>query len=353
MIAQATAEPVQTTVERPWRRGIGTGAGIFLGLVLLVAAWAKALDPTGFAEQIHAQRIDGIVPGVPASALALVALGLEVGLGAALLLGIRRLWVLVPASLLIAFFLFLTGRAYWLSLHGVLPQEAGCGCFGNLVERSPAEAFWQDVALLVPALALSFLGRGRGPAGGQQGLPRLRLALVLLLTAAAIGFAWKAPALPLDDFATRLRPGVSLSSLCASGAGEGKDRVCLDTVAPFLVEGDHVVILADLDDPAFQAAVPRINSYVAASGGADLVVLATADAEHQRAFFWRFAPAFDTHEAPAPLLRPLYRRLPRSFEVHAGRVTRTWSGLPPLQKPAAATTSSTRSPAAGDSAPEV
>ena len=350
MIAQATAQPALTTAPRPWRRGIGTGAGIFLGLVLLVAAWAKALDPAAFAEQIHAQGIDRLVPGMPAATLALVALGLEVGLGLALVLGIRRLWVLVPATLLVAFFLFLTGRTYWLSLHGVLPQEAGCGCFGNLVERSPAEAFWQDVALLVPALALAFLGRRRGD---ERGVPKLRLAVVVLLTAATIVFAWKAPGLPLDDLATRLKPGVAVKAICASGTGDEAARVCLDTVAPFLTEGDHVVVLADLDDPAFQAAVPRLNSYIAANGGADVVVLATADAEHQRAFFWRFAPAFETHEAPAPLLRPLYRRLPRSFEVRGGRVVRTYSGLPPLPAAAGPTASSTRPPAAGDSAPEV
>jgi hypothetical protein len=34
------------------------------------------------------------------------------------------------------------------------------------------------------------------------------------------------------------------------------------------------------------------------------------------------------HETPQALLRPLYRRLPRSFRVEDGRVTATWAGLP-------------------------
>ena len=34
--------------------------------------------------------------------------------------------------------------------------RAGCGCFGNLVQRTPAEAFWQDLLLLVPPLLLAF-----------------------------------------------------------------------------------------------------------------------------------------------------------------------------------------------------
>ncbi len=46
-------------------------------------------------------------------------------------------------------------------------------------------------------------------------------------------------------------------------------------------------------------------------------------------FRWTQAPIFEVREAPATLLRPLYRRLPRSFEVADGAVTATWPGLPP------------------------
>src|SRR6185503_18282754 len=102
-------------------------------------------------------QTEGLAFLLSAQSVALLALALEVGLGLALLLGVRRLWVLVPAALLVAFFLFLTGRAYWRSAHG-LEVDAGCGCFGNLVERSPAEAFYQDLLMLVPALLLAFVG---------------------------------------------------------------------------------------------------------------------------------------------------------------------------------------------------
>ena len=81
----------------------------------------------------------------------------EVGLGVALLLDLRRRSVLVPATLLVALFVFLTARTYWRATHGGLSaaDAASCGCFGNLVERTPAEAFWQDLLMLVPALALA------------------------------------------------------------------------------------------------------------------------------------------------------------------------------------------------------
>ena len=140
--------PLSSPSYRPPRRlgrAIGTLGGCVLGGILLVAVWGKALDPAAFAEQIHADGLDRLLP---AGVLALLALALEAGIGLALLLAVRRLWVLVPASLLVVFFLLLNGRAYWLAAHGQAAAAASCGCFGNLVQRTPAEAFWQDLALL-------------------------------------------------------------------------------------------------------------------------------------------------------------------------------------------------------------
>ena len=49
----ATARP-----ERPLLWWIGTFAGAFLGVVLLVAVWAKMLDPMSFAEHIRQEKLD-------------------------------------------------------------------------------------------------------------------------------------------------------------------------------------------------------------------------------------------------------------------------------------------------------
>ena len=57
-----------------WARGLGTLGAAFLGLVLLVAAWAKALDPLAFAQQIHSEKLDFLLS---APAVALLALGGE------------------------------------------------------------------------------------------------------------------------------------------------------------------------------------------------------------------------------------------------------------------------------------
>jgi len=324
-----------------WACRVGTAAAVFLGAVFLVATWAKAIDPGSFVEQV---RLEGLDFALPAVAVAWIALALEAGVGFGLLVALRRLWVLVPAAALVVFFLGLTARAWYLSAHGLREDAAGCGCFGNLVERSPAEALWQDLLLLGVPMALAFVGR---PRGGRT-FPPLRTALVVAGALATLGLAWKAPELPLDDLATRLSPGVEVAALCA---GRAEERVCLDTLAPELAAGEHLVVLADLEAPAFTGAVDALNDYAVEArgrGGAPLVVLSSAPPEVHRGFFWRWGPVFEVREVPEALLAPLYRRLPRSFRAVDGRVEETWSGLPPAAVPAEA--SAEREPAPGGEA---
>ncbi len=324
--SQRPAGDATTASAAPrWLRLAGILGGVFLGTVLLVAAWAKALDPAAFAEQITAEGLDFLLP---AATVALLALALEVGLGGALVLAIRRWWVLLPTAALVVFFLFLTGRTYVRHLQGIEPEVASCGCFGNLVQRTPGEAFWGDVLLMVPALLLAFLARDRGP------WPRARLAAVTALTAGAVALAWKAPDLPLDDLATRLRPGVDPLAFCAGAAGDGLE-VCLDGILPELADGEHVVIVADVTAEAFGDRVERLNEYHWAGSGPNLWVLTGNTEEELFGFRFGTGPAFELRETPPALLRPLYRTLPRSFLVRGGRVVETWGGLPPLDHLAA------------------
>ena len=321
----AASDETADSIPPRWQRAAGVAGGVFLGGVLLVAAWAKALDPAAFADQITSEGLDFLLP---AAAVAAIALALEVGLGGALVLGIRRRWNLLPAAGLVVFFLFLTGRAYARHLQGIEPTGASCGCFGNLIQRTPGEAFWGDALLMVPALLLAFVALDRGP------WPRVRLAAVAALTAAAVALAWKAPDLPLDDLATRLRPGVDPGTLCAGAADDGLE-VCLDGILPELADGEHVVILADVTGEAFGTSVERLNEYHWAGSGPGLWVLTGNTEEELFGFRFGTGPAFELRETPPALLRPLYRTLPRSFLVRGGRVVETWAGLPPLDELAA------------------
>jgi uncharacterized membrane protein YphA (DoxX/SURF4 family) len=308
----------------PWRRSIAaTGAGI-VGGTLLVGAWGKVLDPVAFAQTL---KLEGITSWLgsgwyPPAVPALLVVAIEVLLGALLVLGVRYPATLVTTGLLVAFFLFLTGRAFWRDAQGIVAGDpASCGCFGNLLDRSPREAFFQDLALLVPGLLLATLALPQKHTLGR------RVALAWLITAAAVTVGWFAPRLPLENLSTRLRPGRELSSICA---GRGEERLCLPTLIPELAKGRHVVVLLDLEREGMEGDVESLNNYWLANQSPRLWVLSAATAEQNRAFFWKHGPAFEVREAPPSLLRPLYRTLPRSFLVWDGKVSETWSGLPPI-----------------------
>ncbi|MEO1366758.1 MAG: MauE/DoxX family redox-associated membrane protein, partial [Acidobacteriota bacterium] len=72
-----------------WRRYLSIAGSVMLGLVFLVAAWAKSIDPESFASQIRGEGLEILLP---ASAIALFALFLEWALGVALVLAVRWRW---------------------------------------------------------------------------------------------------------------------------------------------------------------------------------------------------------------------------------------------------------------------
>ncbi len=347
-VLPATPAPAVVPAGSPWPGRLGYLGAAFLGGVLLVAAYSKAIDPEAFAQQIVREGL--ALFGSPfAWAVGMVAV--EVGLGVALLLNLRRRSVLVAATLLVGLFVFLTARTYWRAAYGLLtPEElASCGCFGNLIERTPAEAFWQDLLMLVPALALAWVGRPAfaGTTAGVPGRRRSRVATALAgvaALAALVGgtFAALAPGLPLDDLATRLRPGTALTEICA---GAEEERICLDGIVHGLGSGSHWVVLADIRAADFPALAESLNRYTLLGRQPAIAVLADFSQDERMELFWRVAPAFELHELPPAMLRPLYRKLPRTFFVEEGRVTRTFPGLPEeIASPAGSNDSRTDTP---------
>lgn len=294
---------------------------IFLGLVFLVAGVAKVVDPESFAEIVKAE---GLVFVVPAIGVAMLAIALEIGLGLALVWGPRSRAILWVSTALVLGFLFLTGRAYVDHLRGAAGSTHSCGCFGNLVDRSPSAAFWQDVSMLVPALALAWLAPGRS--NGPRAIRRWIAAAVG--TVGAVGFAIAAPSLPLDDFVTRLHVGDPVKQICTDALGK---RICLADAVPPLAEGSHVVVLANLDDPGLRRELVEFNAYAADGVGPQLWVLVGADKAEIAKYCLTAGASCPVMNVPMALLRPLYRRLPRSFLVTDGRVEKVWNGLPPFR----------------------
>jgi hypothetical protein len=296
------ATPLVASATRPWLRWIGAAAGVLLGLVLLYSAWGKALDPHGTGE-IYARR--GLLPASLAGLVVMSAVAVEAALGLALLFNLRRSPLLALATLMMTAFFALTA---WEYVHP--PADgSGCGCFGNLISRTPGQAALQDGFFVVLAL-LAWLGRPARVAPRRWAVPAAGFVV-------AFAFAALAPRFVGDDTATRLAPGVKVASLR------------LDEIVPEAQRGTSLVLLIDRGDATTKAAVPRINELlVLKNGPCGVFALAEPNAELATSFTWEAGPAFDVREAPYSLLKPLYRTLPRAFLVTDGVVVRTWTGLP-------------------------
>lgn len=289
----------------PWWSRVAAACGPLaargLGALLLVAGFAKAVDPRAFADDIAA-----LVPLPPAAAggVALTILSLEAGLGAALATGERAASTLLLANGLFAAFVGIA--ALRLGLAG---DSRSCGCFGPLLERTPVEALVENLAFFGLSL-LAWLHGDIASRVRRRGRP-------LAAAVSCAGFALLAPYLPLDNLVTELAPGRTTAA------------IGLRDILPELDAGRHLVVILDRRDPAAVSAVAVLNDHLRPPDGPTRVWgVADRDPESAAAFLWTAAPAFEVRDAPAHVLRRLGRRLPRSALVQDGRVLRTWTGLP-------------------------
>ena len=279
---------------------LGAIAGYLLGAVLVLGAYAKGIDPHGFADRLR----DLSVPARIAYPGAVVVVAFEAGLGAALLGGSRHPLVLLASS---ATFVMFVGIVAWQL---VRPDgTAVCGCFGHLLERTPRQALYEDVGFAALS-GLAWLGRTAGSGALPWGSSTLG-------ACGGVALALCAPWLPLDNQATALTPGATV------------EATQLDRIVPELRAGRHLVLLLDRADPRTATRIPDLNERLKLPHGATPVWgVADDDPELAAAFLWSAAPAFEVRGVPPRMLRRLYRTLPRSALVDGGRVVATWNGFP-------------------------
>jgi hypothetical protein len=284
---------------------IGAVTARLLGAVLLVAAYAKAIDPGAFALQIR--DLLPLSPGL-AQAVAIAGIGAEGALGAALAAGWRHRAVLLATTATFVAFLVIVVREWWY------PNAAatGCGCFGQLLQRTPAQAVVEDL-VFVGMSGLAWLGRPPAVAAVARG-PILATGVGLL---ASVALALAAPSLPLDDHATALSPGATV------GAAH------LAELIPAVQTGRHLVVLLDRAAPNAPDLVTRLHRLIPpATSRTPVWGLADDDPNLAAAFLWSAGPTFEIRSAAPRMLRTMYRTLPRTALVDGGRVLQTWNGLP-------------------------
>ncbi len=93
MSARTTPTPPEAGPPR-WAATLGYIGAFILGGVLLFGAYAKVIDPVAFAGLISREGLDFLLPS---GAVVFIALTLEIGLGTALMLNIRRTPVLIAS----------------------------------------------------------------------------------------------------------------------------------------------------------------------------------------------------------------------------------------------------------------
>ena len=302
-----------------------------LGAVFLFAGFAKFIDPDRFIELIDTK---GLSLGLPPEVVAYAGIAVEVFLGVALLLGVRKLPILLGSLALTVFFVVMSSIAYADSLSGAADSDDGCGCFGAIIERTPAEAFWLDLGFLGLA-SLAFVGRPRSGVPWPKG----RLAMAGLATVASLGIAAVAPDIDaFDGIATKLDTGLSLDEVCG---GSGEDKVCLKDMVPDWDTYDWLIIITDPMDPTHDAAINRYYDWHYELDDPDQApelfwlhrpVTKDEEAEFKFPSDGRMKPKAENQEVPGPFLRGLYRRLPRGFLVRDGKIVEVWNGLPPFDR---------------------
>jgi len=282
------------------------GAQILMGAVLLLSGVLKVWQPVLFYwELVPYAQLLGVTSSWQLFARAgLVVAPFECALGLALLANWRPRWTMPVAVALMAFFIGLM----------LLAWKAGatdeCGCFGTLVDRSPAEAAAEDVVMLALLLFGWWGARLRLP--WRWGGALVVGGAVLSLLVGAGRFVPDMERLQRSD----LLPGVRLAGLRVKG-------LTVD-----LQKGEFLVELFSPKCGRCLASAPRLNA-LARKGDLPTIVGLSAfahDGEEMREFVARSRAEY----AIGTISRTDYFRLtwghgyPRLAYIRDGVVRHVW-----------------------------
>jgi len=287
-------------------RFLARGFQIIVGIVLLVAATLKSFDPSAFAEEIMSYGI------TPESWSIFLAWGLVIGewmLGLALVLNLWPRLIILSGIILMLLFIAVTVYA-WMQ-----GTASTCGCFGNLVNRSPEEVLVEDTFFLIMllfALPVLWYSRQEAPvwkpvitAGGGV------LAIFLLVFHMA---------LPVDDISTNLKPGAVFNSWPVEGLHVNMN------------DGRYLIVLFTLETGSDGNVIERINALTEDENLPTVIALTIDGPETLGPLSFSSGLAAQPGAIEPRFARSLYRELPRTFLLDSGEVKFVWNGIPPVTK---------------------
>ncbi len=162
---------------------------IFVGVLFIFSGLVKANDPVGFGIKLNEYyevfadtwswtafffKSAWLMQSVTWQAAFLTTL--EVALGIALLMGIRKNFVSWMLLLLILFFTWLTGFT------AVTGTPKDCGCFGDAIPLTALQSFYKDIVLTILIVIIFFLRKNIKPAFA----PFANACIFLLVTGFAV-----------------------------------------------------------------------------------------------------------------------------------------------------------------------
>lgn len=287
---------------------VARGAQVLMGLVFLLAGGVKVWEPVLFFwEAVPHVGLIGLGVYTRELAQAAMLLGpVEWGLGLALLCNWRPRWVLPATTALMVFFVVVAGLALYRG------GGANCGCFGALIERTPGEAFVEDLVMLgLLGFSWRVLLRGQVAEWSHgRWVVISGTALALVLTGVRL-----LPDLDrLQD--SDLRAGVNLSGLKLKG-GE------VD-----LGQGVYLVELFSPKCSHCMREVPRLNEWSRTEGLPPLVALTgfVQESPDLREFRERLQPLYPTLSVSSTdfLRLTAGHGYPRLALLRQGEVVRVW-----------------------------
>ena len=194
-----------------------TFARVFTGLLFIFSGLIKANDPTGFGYKLEEYFL---VFGTQflndyAVMMAITICGLEILLGALLLLGFWKRTVAWGLLLLILFFTFLTFYSAFFEV------VTSCGCFGDAIPLTPWQSFGKDLVLLALILIIFFNREAIRPIIASKST-QVFVTAILIIVSVGIGI-YTVNYLPFIDFLP-YKKGNNLPALMTLPEGEVGDQ---------------------------------------------------------------------------------------------------------------------------------
>ncbi len=301
----------QPTIDR--RLVIARVLEAIIGVILLLAGVLKAWAPLDFSRQIADYGI--ITQPALVTVLAWLMIVVECALGTALIVGYRRRIAVPAAIVLVVMFLGAVGWAWYSG------STEDCGCFGSWAKRTPAEAFLEDLWMLVMIAGAWVLSR-REPIRFR--VWRFGAVAASILAAVAVTAVASGSDRQSADPLVRLKAGSPAKKEFAGLKISGLDAD--------LERGNWLVMLMDTGCSHCQQSIPEVNRLAGVQDlGAAVVALCSNSQKEVDWFKGKFKPEFPLGRVSYDDFMRLFERgrTPRMMLISEASVIRIWDGTVP------------------------